>query len=151
MLLPHAACRRLGTRLERLSLEQHLLRQSALQEHQQAVQQLLGELCKLDEVPPAAAAVAGGRVSSFAAAAGTAVPAEWSDAAVDCESILLDVTAVAAATAGGTGDNLLGAEPSCEPDQQQQHQQQRHRGTWGPPLQDIGHAAGACLLLAVER
>lgn len=159
--------------MQQLSLEQHLLRQSALQERQQALQQLRGELAKLDSVPLAAVAdaaaggvgiegrdgavTAGGAATGhgvcagpFAAAAAITTVERMSDEAIDLDSVVLDVTAEAAGAAGtahGAAAVPEGHQLTAEQDAQQSgQQQQRQRGTWGRPLQDIGPAAGALLV-----
>jgi hypothetical protein len=88
-------------------------------------------------------------VSGFASASGAAAAAAAAAADVaeglDAGSILLDFPA-----AGGGSSNAAGGESSralldlqTSAVSEQQLQQQRQRGKWGPPALDIGPAAGA--------
>jgi hypothetical protein len=151
-------CRCLGARLQQTALEQQLLRQSALQERQQALEQLQGELAHLDIAPAAATgAMTAARHAAAASCAADTVPsgrmisgfaaaAAGPDNAVGLDSIVLDVTADADSMASGQASAghgsvvVLHVQPTCEHSQQQQ---QRQRGTWGPALQDLTPAAGA--------
>jgi len=99
-------CRRLGAHLDQLAMERQLLQQSALQEHQQALQQLQDELARLHgggSQPPAADSTtvrATGATGSTAAAENTAQPPKAS-------RCLISSFAAAAAEAAAVLDDMV--------------------------------------------